>query len=38
MRRLSDRVPRAAGMRFVLVDEKGFGDYRLVYSTEKEEY
>jgi GWxTD domain-containing protein len=38
VRRLSDRVPRAAGMRFVLVDEKGYGDYRLVYSTEKEEY
>jgi GWxTD domain-containing protein len=38
VRRLSDRVPRAAGMRFVLVDEKGFGDYRLVYSSEKEEY
>jgi GWxTD domain-containing protein len=38
VRRLSDRVPRAAGMRFVLVDEKGFGEYRLVYSTEKEEY
>jgi GWxTD domain-containing protein len=38
VRRLSDRVPRAAKMRFVLVDERGFGDYKLVYSTEKEEY
>ena len=38
VRRLSDRVPRVAGMRFVLVDEKGYGEYRLVYSTEKEEY
>jgi GWxTD domain-containing protein len=38
VRRLSDRVPRSAKMRFVLVDEKGYGEYRLVYSTEKEEY
>ncbi len=38
VRRLSDRVPRAAGMRFVLVDERGYGEYKLVYSTEKEEY
>jgi hypothetical protein len=38
VRRLSDRVPRGAKMRFVLVDEKGFGEYRLVYSSEKEEY
>jgi GWxTD domain-containing protein len=38
VRRLSDRVPRSANLRFVLVDEKGYGDYRLVYSTEKEEY
>jgi GWxTD domain-containing protein len=38
VRRLSDRVPRSAKLRFVLVDEKGYGDYRLVYSTEKEEY
>jgi GWxTD domain-containing protein len=38
VRRLSDRVPRSARMRFVFVDEKGYGDYRLVYSSEKEEY
>jgi GWxTD domain-containing protein len=38
VRRLSDRVPRSARLRFVLVDEKGYGDYRLVYSSEKEEY
>lgn len=38
VRRLSDRMARSARMRFVLVDEKGFGDYRLVYSSEKEEY
>jgi GWxTD domain-containing protein len=38
VRRLSGRLARSAGMRFVLVDEKGFGEYRLVYSTEKQEY
>jgi GWxTD domain-containing protein len=38
VRRLSDRVARSARMRFVFVDEKGYGDYRLVYSSEKEEY
>jgi GWxTD domain-containing protein len=38
VRRLSQRVARSAGMRFVLVDERGFGEYTLVYATEKEEH
>jgi GWxTD domain-containing protein len=38
VRRLSRRVPSSAGMRFILVDERGFGEYKLVYSTEKQEY
>jgi GWxTD domain-containing protein len=32
------RVATSARMQFILVDEKGIGDYRLVYSTEKQEY
>lgn len=38
VRRLSKRVATSARMRFILVDEKGIGDYKLVYSTEKQEY
>lgn len=38
VRRLADRVPRSAKMRFILVDERGIGEYRLIYSTEKQEY
>jgi len=25
-------------MQFILVDEQGIGDYKLVYSTERHEY
>ncbi|MFC1799849.1 GWxTD domain-containing protein [Candidatus Eisenbacteria bacterium] len=38
VRDLPDRLARSAKMRFVLVDERGFGEYRIVYSTEKHEY
>jgi GWxTD domain-containing protein len=38
VRRLSKRVPTSAGMQFILADERGFGEYRLIYSTEKHEY
>jgi GWxTD domain-containing protein len=38
VRRLSERLSRTPSMRFILVDEKGYGDYVLVYSTEKQEY
>jgi GWxTD domain-containing protein len=38
VRQLPDRLARSAKMRFVLVDERGFGEYRIVYSTEKHEY
>jgi GWxTD domain-containing protein len=38
VRALPDRLARSANMRFVLVDERGFGEYRIVYSTEKHEY
>ncbi len=38
IRRLSKRTATSARMQFILVDERGFGDYRLIYSTEKHEY
>jgi GWxTD domain-containing protein len=38
VRRLSKRVATSARMQFILVDERGFGDYKLIYSTEKHEY
>jgi GWxTD domain-containing protein len=38
VRQLPDRLARSAKMRFVLVDERGFGEYKIVYSTEKHEY
>jgi GWxTD domain-containing protein len=38
VRDLPDRLARSAKMRFVLVDERGFGEYSIVYSTEKHEY
>ncbi len=38
VRRLSKRVPTSAVMQFILVDERGIGDYKLVYSTERHEY
>ncbi|MFH1312047.1 MAG: GWxTD domain-containing protein [Candidatus Eisenbacteria bacterium] len=38
VRRLSKRTATSARMQFILVDERGFGDYRLIYSTEKHEY
>jgi hypothetical protein len=38
LRELAGRVARSPGMRFVLVDEEGYGTYRIVYSSEKEEY
>jgi GWxTD domain-containing protein len=38
VRRLSKRVPSSAKMRFIFVDERGYGEYEIVYSTEKQEY
>ena len=38
VRRLSERVPSSAGMRFMFVDERGVGDFKLIYSSEKQEY
>lgn len=38
VRRLSQRMPSSAGMRFMFVDERGVGDFKLVYSSEKQEY
>jgi GWxTD domain-containing protein len=38
VRRLADRLASSAGMRFMFVDERGVGDYKMVYSTEKLEY
>ncbi len=38
IRRLSKRIAKSPVMQFILVDEKGIGDYRLVYSTEQQEY
>jgi GWxTD domain-containing protein len=38
VRRLSKRVASTPVMQFIFVDERGFGEYSLVYSTEKHEY
>jgi hypothetical protein len=38
VRRLSERVASSAGLRFMFADERGIGDYRLIYSSEKQEY
>jgi GWxTD domain-containing protein len=38
VRRLAKRLASSARMQFILVDERGFGDYRLIYTTEKHEY
>jgi GWxTD domain-containing protein len=38
VRRLSKRVPSSAKVLFIFVDERGYGEYKLVYSTEKQEY
>jgi GWxTD domain-containing protein len=38
VRRLSDRVASSAAMRFMFVDDRGVGDYKLMYSSEKHEY
>jgi GWxTD domain-containing protein len=38
VRRLSERVPTSAGLRFMFADDRGIGDYRLIYSSEKQEY
>jgi GWxTD domain-containing protein len=38
VRRLSKRVASSAKMRFIFVDERGYGEYKIVYSTEKQEY
>jgi GWxTD domain-containing protein len=38
VRRLSNRIASSAGMRFMFVDERGIGDYRLIYSSESQEY
>jgi GWxTD domain-containing protein len=38
LRDFGRRSPTAGGMRFIFVDERGIGEYQLVYSTEKQEY
>lgn len=38
VRRLSERVASSAGLHFMFADERGIGDYRLIYSSEKQEY
>ena len=38
VRRLSERVPTSARLRFMFADERGIGDYKLIYSSEKQEY
>jgi GWxTD domain-containing protein len=38
VRRLSERVASSAGLSFMFADERGIGDYRLIYSSEKQEY
>ena len=38
VRRLSERVPSSAGMHFMFVDDRGIGDFKLIYSSEKQEY
>jgi GWxTD domain-containing protein len=38
VRRLADRLASSAGMRFMFVDERGIGDFKMVYSSEKVEY
>jgi GWxTD domain-containing protein len=38
VRPLGDRIAASAIMRFMFVDERGVGDYKLLYSTEKQEY
>lgn len=38
VRRLADRMASSAGMRFMFVDERGIGDYKMIYSSEKQEY
>lgn len=38
VRRLSDRVASSATMRFMFVDDRGIGDFKMIYSSEKQEY
>lgn len=38
LRRLHKRISAHPTMVFILVDERGIGDYRIVYSTERGEY
>jgi len=38
VRRLADRLASSAGMSFMFVDERGIGDFKMVYSSEKLEY
>jgi len=38
VRPLSARVPSSSRLQFMFADEKGVGDFRLIYSTEKQEY
>lgn len=38
VRRLAERLASSAGMQFMFVDERGVGDFKLVYSTESAEY
>ncbi len=38
LRKLHKRLASHPAMMFILVDERGIGDYRIVYSTERGEY
>ncbi|MFZ1947652.1 MAG: GWxTD domain-containing protein [bacterium] len=38
VRRLSERISSSAAMSFMFVDERGVGDFRMIYSSEKQEY
>jgi GWxTD domain-containing protein len=38
VRRLSKRLATSASVRFIFADETGNGNYRLIYSTEKQEH
>jgi GWxTD domain-containing protein len=38
VRRLSERISSSAAMSFMFVDERGIGDFKMIYSSEKQEY
>jgi GWxTD domain-containing protein len=38
VRRLSERISSSAAMSFMFVDERGVGDFKMIYSSEKQEY